>query len=68
MSGPYSYKGPVDCTVLPDEAHCNGKSIVITGGKSKPEVGSKSCYEGTTDEIGAQGIGEAYVRGFVKAG
>ncbi|ETN38997.1 uncharacterized protein HMPREF1541_07039 [Cyphellophora europaea CBS 101466] len=48
MSGPYSYKGPVDCTVLPDEAHCNGKSIVITGG--------------------AQGIGEAYVRGFVKAG
>lgn len=29
---PYTYTGPVDCSVLPDPSKLRGKSVIVTGG------------------------------------
>lgn len=31
---PYSYTGPVDCTIPPDKTKLVGKSVIVTGGMS----------------------------------
>jgi len=30
---PYSYTGPVDCSVLPDQSLLKDKSVIVTGGE-----------------------------------
>ncbi|KAK4941022.1 hypothetical protein LTR10_018942 [Elasticomyces elasticus] len=79
MSAVYEYTGPVDCSVVPDKTQCSGKSVIVTGGRFKivvpfgaidPDVGV-GCVKNGADPsplLGANGMGEAYVREFTKNG
>lgn len=60
----YIHDGPIDCDVDFDPSSLKGKTAIVTGGiDSKPE-----CTASDTDLLGANGIGEAYVRALVTAG
>lgn len=61
----YIHNGPIDCVKPFDVGTLKGKTAIVTGGM---KTNLNRCSLNTHDEIGANGLGEAYVRSLVTAG
>jgi NAD(P)-dependent dehydrogenase (short-subunit alcohol dehydrogenase family) len=64
---PYHYTGPVGCD---QELNCSvlqGKTAIVTGG-NEPNAPYTRIIQIANIRIGANGLGEAYVRALVAAG
>jgi hypothetical protein len=61
----YTHNGPVNCIEPFDVDLLKGKTAIVTGGMA---TDSCSFFQNTHKKIGANGLGEAYVRALVTAG
>lgn len=63
----YIHTGPVDCNKTFGTQALKGKTTIVTGGISLEHHHLRKVYL-VTMEIGANGLGEAYVRALVATG
>lgn len=63
----YIHTGPVDCNKSFDTQALKGKTMIVTGGIFLEHHRLRKVYL-VTMEIGANGLGEAYVRALVATG
>lgn len=65
----FSRNSPINCDPDVDAKNVEGKTAIVTGGKQPLKaMASNQQTEINKSKIGANGIGEAYVRALVTAG